>query len=77
MELKTLESVNRFDLEQEIMKCWHVVDDLKLFGQRYMDGKPMTEDEVSNMILALETLYGHKFEQLWNTFEQCLKNKEL
>ena len=26
--IKTLESIDRFDLEQDIMACWNVVDDL-------------------------------------------------
>jgi hypothetical protein len=74
-ELRSLEEINRFDLEQEIMNCWHVVDDIRSLYKHYLDGpKPMTEDEVSNVLLGLESLYQIKFEQLFQTFEQVIKN---
>jgi hypothetical protein len=72
--VKTLESIDQFDLEQDIMNCWQVVDDLKTFSRRYLDGDKMTEDEVANIMIGLESLYQIKFEQLFGTFEQCLKN---
>lgn len=74
--MKTLENIDRFDLEQDIMNCWQVVDDLKTFSRRYLDGDKMTDDEVSNIIIGLESLYQIKFEQLFGTFEQCIKNGE-
>lgn len=74
--MKTLEQIDRFDLEQDILNCWHVVDDLKTFSRRYLDGDKMTEDEVANIIIGLESLYQIKFEQLFSTFEQCIKNGE-
>jgi hypothetical protein len=74
-EMKTLSEIDRFDLEQDIMNCWHVVDDLKTLTKRYMDGAtPMTEDEVTNVLIGLEYLYQMKFEQLFETFEHCIKN---
>jgi hypothetical protein len=75
--MKTLESVDRFDLEQDIMNCWQVVDDLKTLTKRYLDGPKMTEDEVANVLIGIESLYQIKFEQLFATFEQCIKNNEL
>lgn len=77
MTVKTLESINRFDVEQGIMKCWQVVDDLDIFLSRYMDGKPMTEDEVANVLLGMKSLYELKFQQLFSDFEQCIKNGSL
>lgn len=74
MSIKTLESIDRFDLEQEIMKCWNVTDDLDVFLHAYLDGPEMSEDDVANVILGLSSLYKIKFEKLWNTFEQLLKN---
>jgi len=74
--IKTLESINQFDLEQDIMNCWQVVDDIKTVTKRYLDGYPkMTDDEVANVLIGIETLYQMKFEQLFATFEQYLKNK--
>jgi hypothetical protein len=72
--MKTLESIDRFDLEQDIMNCWQVVDDIKILTKRYLDGPVMSQDEVANVLIGLEALYQIKFEQLFGTFEQCIKN---
>jgi hypothetical protein len=74
MSIKTLESIDRFDLEQEIMNCWQIKEDLDTLLHAYMDGPKMTEDEVSNVILGLSSLYQLKFQKCWDTFEQLLKN---
>ena len=65
---------NRFDLEQDIMNCWSVVDDIKELGRSMLDRRKMTEDEVSNYLLGLETIYQVKFERLFETFEQLIRN---
>ena len=54
---------NRFDLEQNIMQCWNVVDDLKLL----LEQGAVTEENVQ----AVATLYQQKFEYLWENFENC------
>lgn len=74
MSIKTLESIDRFDLEQDIMNCWQVKEDLDTFLHAYLDGPEMSTDEVSNVILGLSSLYQLKFQKLWDTFEQLLKN---
>jgi hypothetical protein len=74
MTLKTLESVDRFDLEQDIMACWNVVDDLDVFLSRYLDGPEMSEDDVANVILGIKSLYQLKFQKCFDTFEQLLAN---
>jgi hypothetical protein len=51
---------DRFDLEQQIMECWKVTDDIKLFAEQ----NPSEEKWQ-----ALKTYYDAKFEQLWDTFE--------
>ena len=67
---------DRFDLEQEIMHCWNIVDDIKNLNRCMLDRRKMTEDEISNYLLGLETIYNIKFERLFETFEMCLKAKE-
>ena len=74
--MKTLDKIDRFDLEQDIMNCWQVVEDLKTFSRRYLDGPKMTEDDVANIMIGIESLYQIKFEQMFNTFEQCIKNRQ-
>ncbi len=68
---------DRFDLEQGIMNCWSVVDDIKALHIQFMDKGHMTEDQVSNYLLGLETIYQVKFEQLFELFEQLIKDKKL
>ncbi len=74
--MKTLDKIDRFDLEQDIMNCWQVVDDLKTLSRRYLDGAEMSEDEVANVLIGIESLYQIKFEQLFGTFEQCIKSRQ-
>ena len=66
----------RFDLEQEIMQCWNVTDDIKAIYTYHLDKQALTEDEMGNILIGLEKLYQIKFETLFDTFEQCLKQKE-
>lgn len=68
---------DRFDLEQEIMQCWGIVEDIELLREKVLDGETeLTDDELDNFLLGLKTLYSAKFERLFNTFEQCLRRGE-
>lgn len=69
-----------FDLEQDIMSCWQVVDDVKLlyyhFGDdpRFVGLDAKAEDEMMNLLLGVKSMYELKFEKLWKTFEVVCKN---
>ena len=64
----------QFNLEQRIMECWMVVDDIRVVYTRHLDGeKPLTEDELANVLIGMEKLYDIKFENLFSTFEKFLK----
>lgn len=64
--------MNRFDLEQQIMNCWQVCEDIDAVYQ--VGGtREMTEDELANALLGLKTLYQLKFEILMQTFETMLR----
>jgi hypothetical protein len=63
---------SRFDLEQDIMNCWSVVDDIKELNRCMLDRRKMTDDEVGNYLLGLETIYQVKFERLFETFEMLI-----
>ena len=62
----------QFDLEQQIMTCWGIIDDIKCLN-KIADMRQVTEDERQNYLLGLETIYQAKFEVLWDTFEQFVK----
>ena len=64
-----------FDLEQSIMKCWNVVDDVDLLFKQTMDRQvPLTADEYANILLGMKGLYQLKFEECFFEFENVCKN---
>lgn len=70
--------MDRFDLEQNIMKCWNVTDDIYLLYENVMDRAPeMTTDEIANALLGMHQLYEMKFNKLWDNFEQLIEEKKI
>jgi hypothetical protein len=62
--------LTRFDLEQSIMQCWGVVEDIDLIYRTeslYDD-----EDKMQNALLGLHTMYELKFQRLFNQFETLI-----
>ena len=57
---------DRFDLEQQILDCWKITDDLKLVAVK---GEHAVE--------AVATLYEHKVEPLWSTFESMVHERKM
>jgi len=69
---------NRFDLEQDIMRAWNIIDDIKLLNQMIMDGKfNLTEDKISNILLGMEEIYSLRFEKMFDTFEKCIRTGDV
>jgi len=64
---------DRFDLETDIMNCWSIVEDIKELNRCMLDRRKMTEDEISNYLLGLQTIYQVKFERLFETFEKLVQ----
>ena len=61
---------DRFDFEQQITKCWFVVDDLKELDEGlFEEWIKFDKDTVSNHILGIANSYDVKFNKLWNLFE--------
>ena len=71
---------DRFDLEQQILDCWKITDDIKLLDKNVLEGKieggNLTHDEISNYLLGLETIYNMKFEQMFATFSDLIKQRK-
>ena len=61
------------DLEDKILDCWKITDDLNTLFTAF-DLKEMDEDEIQNVHLGLIALYNLKFERLFDTFEKVLAN---
>jgi hypothetical protein len=65
---------HRFDLEQNIMQCWNVCDDIQLYLDMHDN---MDEDQRMNYLIGLKQMYQMKFERLWDNFEVCIRNKQI
>lgn len=63
---------DRFDLEQQIMNCWNVVEDLKVISS-----SSKTASVQRDLVDAVAKLYQAKFESLFNTFEEVVANKKI
>jgi hypothetical protein len=59
-----------YALEQEIMSCWSIVDDLRVMAEKYEN-----DDEISNLLLGFCSIYGMKFEHLFSTYEKILSER--
>jgi hypothetical protein len=67
--------MDRFDLEQEIMHCWNVVDDIKLVGEVLGECtmNSAEQDKVMNMLIGLEALYAARFDKMFRIFEELIR----
>jgi hypothetical protein len=64
---------NRFDLENDIMRCWEIVDELEMISNQ----KELTVEQYSGLVKSLQILYSLKFNELFKTFESCIENKKI
>ena len=67
---------DRFDLEQAIMACWNVTQDIDLVYENVME-KDMATDQIANALLGMNQLYEMKFNKLWDIFEQLVNDKKI
>ena len=69
---------DRFDLEQDMMNCWGITDDLQQLLELVDAGKydslsPSDTDELANILMGLKTVYEMKFEKMFDTFKHCIE----
>jgi hypothetical protein len=70
--------MNRFDLEQLILKAWGMSDDIDLVLWKMMDCEEQpSEDDVANMLLALKTLHEMRMAKVWECFENLIHTKQM
>jgi hypothetical protein len=66
---------DRFDFEQQIVKCWSVVDDLKDLDEGiFEEWLSFNKDEISTHILGIANSYDVRFHKLWYLFEEVHMN---
>ena len=68
---------DRFNLEEEIQNIWQTKDDLDAIAERHYDDPegPMTEDEISNVLIGLSELHETRCKKLWRVFETMVQQK--
>ena len=62
-EIAVPKTVDRFDLESQIMACWTMVDDLRAFANSGAD---------TDELRALSKVYDRKFDILFETFSAMI-----
>lgn len=67
--------MTQFDLEQQIMQCWSVCDDIKDLREM-REIRTLSKDELDDYLLGLQSIYQLKFEKLSIIFESYCKNKQ-
>jgi hypothetical protein len=66
-------------MEQEIMNCWRVTDDIDSVAHFVgdLEMEATDKDAVLNMLIGMRQLYQVKFEVLFDTFEELIHAGEL
>ena len=65
-----------FDLEEEIMRCWNVVNDVKDAANHIGDHEsfkgmsPEHCDAIMNLLMGIQNVYDMRFEKTWKLFEK-------
>jgi hypothetical protein len=67
---------DRFDLEQHIMKCWNITEDIDLLNKNVLE-KDMSTDDISNFLLGLKTIYECKFAELFDDFSKLIEEGKI
>ena len=58
-----------YDIEEQIMQTWSIVDQIKFYSETNLDGKS------KDMIDSLCNLLDMRFSKLMDTYEQYLKER--
>ena len=65
--------LDRFDLEQQILNCWNITDDIKLVTENKM----VTHEDLNEYMNALTTMYNVKFNKLFDTFSILIEEGKI
>jgi hypothetical protein len=59
--------MDRFDLEQQILDCWRITDEIPMMEAQGASAADMT---------SLACVYEYKFKRLWATFEGMVHERQ-
>lgn len=82
---KNVEDFDRFDLEEQIMRCWMIIDDLEEITKYIVDdpkwagkdGSAEYQDEIMNKYFGMKELYEVKFQKMWDIFTNLIEKQDL
>jgi hypothetical protein len=63
-----------FDLEEKIMNCWSILDDIDT-ALSIAERTNCNEDKVCNALIGIKTLYQTKFEILFESLEEVIGDR--
>lgn len=72
--------MDRFDLEQAIMDCCRVSDDLELMLEEILDGSidaTFNCDSVHNALLGIKELHDRRCNKLMQVFEELIHTGQI
>lgn len=61
-------------LEDEILDCWHITDELHTVFEAVVEDDDISRDEIANILLGLQHLYSRKFDRLFRKYEESLRH---
>ena len=70
--------LNRFALEEAIVACFNVVDDLQLVVEALLEGDPPPDtDAVTTMLMGVAELQKLRCDKAFNIFSQLLDARKI
>ena len=75
---QTTGTSKRFELEQLILGCWNITEDIETLRYSILDrAERMSEDEIDNYLLGLKSIYNAKFAMLFDLFEEMVSKRSI
>lgn len=60
-----------YELEQQILQCWEITDNLKVMATK----NDLTKEDLQTIIRGMVILYDLKFDSLFQTYSKLLTEK--
>ena len=65
---------DRFNLEEDLTTFSMIIEELDMLHEKLLDSpRPMTQDELSNYIFALQHMCKLRYDRVWDTFCQAFE----
>lgn len=75
-----MEKRDRFLLEQKLMDCWHVTDDIDTVSEYVGESADISasdRDRLLNMLVGMRELYNLKFQHTMDLFAELIRNGDI